>query len=64
MRLTIMEIMLITDTLKGSLEIKNGYGRNFSFSDEDRKKVLTHLLDIANSTCIVLEGNTGGDKKK
>jgi hypothetical protein len=64
MKLTVMEIMLIVDTLKGSLEIANGYGKNFNFSDEDREKVLKHLLSLADATCITLEGKTGGSNKK
>jgi len=64
MELTAMQIMLLIDTLKGSLEIVNGYGRNFAFSDEDRQKVLEHLTYIMNSTCICLDGATGKSSKQ
>jgi hypothetical protein len=52
MVLTAMEIMLIIDTLRGSLEIKNGYGRSFNFSDENREKVKDYLVEIMNQTLI------------
>ena len=63
MKLSIMEIMLIADTLRGSLEIVNGYGRNFNFSDEDRQKVLNRLTNDMNNTYIILDGSTGEPKK-
>jgi len=45
-----MNVMLLIDTLKGSLEIKNGYGRSFNFTDEDREKVLNYLVKEMNET--------------
>jgi hypothetical protein len=52
MILTAMEIMLIIDTLRGSLEIKNGYGRNFNFRDEDREAVKNYLIKVMNETIL------------
>lgn len=50
MILNAMEIMLLIDTLKGSLEIKNGYGRSFNFTDEDRRNVLNYLIEVMNKS--------------
>ena len=46
-RLTATEIMVILDTLRGSLTIQNAPAlRLWNFSKEGRKKVLEHLGDI------------------
>jgi hypothetical protein len=62
MILSAMEIMLLIDTLKGSLEIKNGYGRNFNFTDENRRNMLNYFLRVMNETMIEVkkEENIGG----
>lgn len=52
MILSAMEIMLLIDTLRGSLEIKNGYGKSFNFTDEDREKVKNYLVKVMNETII------------
>jgi len=60
MKLTVKEIIIIADTLKCSLEDNSSFG----FTDEEREKVLKHLIRISDDTCIVLEGDTGKNSKK
>lgn len=48
MKLSVMQMMLLIDTLKGSLEIVNGTGRNFNFSNKDRENLLNYIVKQMN----------------
>jgi len=62
MKLSAMELILIIDTLNGSLCIQNGTGRLFMFDENQRKAIKSKLEDIMNemNVSVEIDKNTGG----
>jgi hypothetical protein len=62
MKLSSMELILLIDTLNGSLCVQNGTGRLWMFDENQRKSVKSKLEDIMNEMTVNVEidKNTGG----
>lgn len=57
--LSVADLIVITDTLCGSLRIGDSDGRAFAFDHETRQKMLSELLHKAEA--LTLKCNTIGD---
>jgi hypothetical protein len=55
MKLTVLDISIIIDTLSGSLRIKDGNGYLFKYSDKGRESLLKKIVEQANQTDIGVE---------